>query len=137
MNPILVGVDGSEQAMKAARMAADLAVACQAKLILVYVVPPIAAGAEWMLLPPDLYEELKDAGVKELRRAADVIKQPSAEQVITRGLPAEMLSQLAEERKAAMVVVGSHSRGAIARLLLGSVADRVAHVAHCPVLIVR
>jgi len=56
MNPILVGVDGSEQAMKAARMAADLAVACQAKLILVYVVPPIAAGAEWMLLPPDLYE---------------------------------------------------------------------------------
>ncbi len=46
-------------------------------------------------------------------------------------------SQRAEELDAALVVVGSHGRTGLSRMLLGSVAERVARMAHCPVLIVK
>lgn len=137
MNSIVVGVDGSPPSVKAAQLAADLTVANKAKLVLVYAVAPIGAGAEWMMVPPDLYEQLAKAGERELRRVADVIRQPGAEQLVMNGLPASVLTQVSEERQAFMLVVGSQGRGPVARLLLGSVADRVAHTAHCPVLIVR
>lgn len=54
-----------------------------------------------------------------------------------RGAPAEEIAQLAADLDADLVVVGSHGRRGLSKMLLGSVADRVSHLARCPVWIVR
>jgi len=51
--------------------------------------------------------------------------------------PAEELAQIAADLEADLVVVGTHSRKGIARLVLGSVAEAVVRLAPCPVLVVR
>ena len=56
---------------------------------------------------------------------------------VRRGSVADEIVQLAADFDADLVVVGSHGRRGIARLLLGSVAERVSHLARCPVWIVR
>ena len=53
------------------------------------------------------------------------------------GRPAEQITQLAAELDADLIVVGTHGRKGISRLLLGSVAEGVLRLAHCPVLVVR
>lgn len=56
---------------------------------------------------------------------------------MTRGSPAEELARRAERDDVEMVVIGSRGRRVVARLLLGSVADRLAHISPKPVLIHR
>jgi hypothetical protein len=50
---------------------------------------------------------------------------------------AEEIAQLASDLEADLVVVGTHGRRGVRRLLIGSVAERVVRLAHCPVLVVR
>jgi nucleotide-binding universal stress UspA family protein len=56
---------------------------------------------------------------------------------VVKGKPAQMLVEIADERKADMIVVGSHGRGFWGRALLGSVSDAVVHHAGCSVLVIR
>lgn len=53
------------------------------------------------------------------------------------GQPAEVVVKLAGELGCELIVMGSHGRGAVAGLVMGSVAGRVLHLAHCPVLLVK
>jgi nucleotide-binding universal stress UspA family protein len=53
------------------------------------------------------------------------------------GTPADEIAALAEREQAELIVMGSHGRGGVARLLLGSVAEIVMRKAPCPVLIVK
>jgi nucleotide-binding universal stress UspA family protein len=53
------------------------------------------------------------------------------------GVPAEEIIAAAEEEKARMIVIGTHGRSGLDRLLLGSVAERVIRRASCPVVTVR
>ena len=53
------------------------------------------------------------------------------------GKPPEAIIQIAEERKADLIVLGSHGRTGVERLLMGSVAERVIVLASCPVLVVK
>ncbi|MBM4379962.1 MAG: universal stress protein [Deltaproteobacteria bacterium] len=56
---------------------------------------------------------------------------------VRHGSPADQLLAAAQEKGASLVVVGTTGRGAAGRLLLGSVADRVVHLAPLPVLVAR
>lgn len=56
---------------------------------------------------------------------------------VRRGAPAEHIIQLASHLDADVIVVGTHGRRGISRLLVGSVAERVVRLARCPVLVVR
>jgi nucleotide-binding universal stress UspA family protein len=138
LRKILVGLDGSEGALRAARLGAELATRFEARLVLVYVVPPVA-------LPPDAHGA--EVGILEgVRRAGEQILAQAREQLSAPGLaletrvefggPAETLADLAAAEHADLVVVGSRGRGAVARVLLGSVADRLSHVCGTAVLIV-
>ena len=51
--------------------------------------------------------------------------------------PAVAIVQYAKESRADLILVGTHSRGGVAHLLMGSVAERVVRTAPCPVLTVR
>jgi nucleotide-binding universal stress UspA family protein len=61
---------------------------------------------------------------------------PAAD-VLLEGSPAEKIVQLAEKRRAGLIVMGTRGRTGLKKLLLGSVAERVIGLAPCPVLTIR
>ena len=141
MKKFLVGVDGSEQAMQAVRKAAELASATGARLVLAYAMTPPLYLAELYTGPiSDLESAEQQNGELLLKDAAQVAREAGqeAEVKLLRGNPAVALAELAQDDKAIdLLVVGSRGRGAMASLLLGSVADRLVHLSKKPVLVVR
>jgi nucleotide-binding universal stress UspA family protein len=71
---------------------------------------------------------VKDAALKE---GVDV------KAFVMSGKPAEAIIQIAGEHQADLILVGSHGRTGVERLLMGSVAERVIVLANCPVLVVK
>jgi nucleotide-binding universal stress UspA family protein len=57
--------------------------------------------------------------------------------VLTASAPAPAIVDYATSADIDLIVVGTHGRGAVVHLLMGSVAERVVRIAHCPVLAVR
>jgi nucleotide-binding universal stress UspA family protein len=140
MRRILVGVDGSEASQGAARLAAEIAVRFGARLTLAYVVPNL-------LLPPDAYglnimdveQGNREFAEKVLTRCLADLGEAGvqAETAVLSGPAAESLAEAAVSGGADLVVVGSRGRGAVARVLLGSVSDRLVHICAKPVLVAR
>ncbi len=140
MKRILVAVDGSDTAQKAARMGADIALRFGARLTLVYVVPRL-------LLPPDVYGLTLADVEREHRAYADklvgdaLVKlgEPGVETdtLVLYGSPAEAIAEATAAPDVDMVVVGNRGRGAVARVVLGSVSDRLVHISPKPVLVVH
>lgn len=138
MRRILVGVDGSDASAKAARLAAEIAMRFGAQLTLAYVVPKL-------LLPPDAYGLTVadvDQGHRDYANAllADAMAKlgdagARMEPLVLSGSAAETLAEAAQASDVDLVVVGSRGRGAVARVLLGSVADRLVHICAKPVLV--
>jgi glycine betaine transporter len=60
-----------------------------------------------------------------------------ASTAIAHGYPSQEIVKYAREHKVDLIVMGTHGRGPIGHLLLGSVAENVVRRAHCPVLTVR
>jgi nucleotide-binding universal stress UspA family protein len=140
MKRILVAIDGSDPSLKAARLAADIAVRFGAQLTLVHVVPKL-------LLPPDVYgltlaeveKEHRAYAEKLLQKAVSFLAEPGVDtsSTILYGSPAESIAEEAAANDVGMVVVGSRGHGAVARVFLGSVSDRIVHISPKPVLVVR
>lgn len=139
---ILVPLDGSDEAMAALPYARTLA-APGTELILLSVVPvadEVIAGTGQMLGPADRMTASEDeqarAPLEEiaqgLRDAGHTVRVE-----VTAGDPATRILDIAEERGAAMIVMASRGRGALGRLIYGSVADHVAREATAPTMIVR
>jgi nucleotide-binding universal stress UspA family protein len=87
------------------------------------------------------FEALDEARLAEanalLRSAADALGLDHAQTLVLRGDPARALCELAEERHADAIVLGTRGRGGVKRALLGSVSDHVVRNAPCPVVITR
>jgi nucleotide-binding universal stress UspA family protein len=140
MRRILVAVDGSESSHKAARMAADIAVRFGSKLTMAYVIPRL-------LLPPDVYgltlaeveREQRTYAEKLVGEALVKLAEPgvTVDTQVLAGSPAEALAEAAAAPDVDLVVVGSRGRGAVARVLLGSVSHRLVHISSKPVLVVH
>ena len=73
-----------------------------------------------------------DALIAKAKRAGVRIKS-----LLVKGLPHERIAQAARSNKADLIVIGTHGRTGLAKLVLGSVASRVPTVSPCPVLTVR
>lgn len=138
MKKILVAVDGSKPALKAAQMAHDLAKATGAQLTAVYSVVPMMMPGD---VPFTVVNQVVTAevarGKQVLSEVRDELRDAALKVAELQGSPAETISALAEEEGFDLVVVGSRGRNAVARLFLGSVADRLVHICKKPVLIVR
>ena len=137
LKTIVVGFDDTDPSRRALERAADLAEAFGAKLV-VTSVAPILIGAGRSAGPTDPVdspkkhrEELKDA--RELVEARSI----EAEFVPAVGEPADTIAELADDRDADLIVVGTRDPGILERLLGQSVSERVLHHAHRDVLIVH
>jgi nucleotide-binding universal stress UspA family protein len=139
---ILVGIDGSEPARRAALQARDLARQCGARLTLVIAVEPPSTAA----LPPFDVVTLRGPhpGPEALQAAQAVgdevvadLGADRADLVVVVGGAADTLLAEARRLPADLLVVGARGLGAAERLLLGSVSERVLHGSECPVLVVR
>lgn len=137
---LLVGVDGSEQAQRAADYAANLAEKLGAGLLLVHVVPSVAVPAGAIAFGEQWLQAHRVRGEAILDLLVNRLEKPNlrvSKRLVDVGSPAEVLSDIAKEIGAEMVVVGSTGLNTVTRLLLGSVADRLAHLSPVPVLVVR
>jgi nucleotide-binding universal stress UspA family protein len=137
MKTIVVGFDDTEPARHALDRAADLAEAFGAKLVVTSVAPILltvarsAGPVDSADSPQEHAEQLQDAREQLGERNVD------AEYVRATGEPADTIVELAEQRDADLIVVGTRERGIVERLLGQSVSDTVAHHAHRDVLIVH
>ena len=124
---ILVPLDGSEQAKSALPYAAALA-APNGTIVLLTVVP----SADDLTAEGGPLQTALNLAAGELRAAGQVI-----ETEVRAGDPAQEIVTAAAGGGASTIVIGSHGRGALDRLIRGSVADEVARTATVPVMVVR
>lgn len=140
---ILVATDGSKYSENAAAQAVTIAKQCGGSLVVISVV---ASESESPLdivrleLRKDIIadKELKAAecsikNVQELSEKQGV----NAEGLIMSGSPYEAIVSVAKERKVDLIVVGSHGKTGLDRLIMGSVAERVIMLSPCAVLVVK
>lgn len=131
---LLVAVDLSPASVKALTTAVDLAIQLDAELTVLHVVP-IAAASALAATPEDAGADQDahlDAFVAE--HVGGVL---AAHRGLAQGDPAVEIVRAAHDIGADMIVVGTHGRGGLSHLLLGSVAERVLRDAPVPVVVVR
>src|SRR4051794_3311152 len=135
---ILVAVDGSDQAGWAADVAGRIAGDTGARVTLVHAIPePAALGADYAYAGPGLLAARRDQGEEFLRHARGRLPTGVAvESLLYEGEPARQVIAAAKECGADLIVIGTHGRGVLGRLLLGSTAEWVVRHASCPVLTV-
>ena len=137
---ILVPTDFSEHSAKAVRYGAELAVTFGAELHLLHSVEttPILYGEGDAYLAETDAAQIEVAAVKQL----DELRIEPAESLhvkrkVVLGHTFVEIVQYARDHSIDLIVLGTHGRGAIAHMLLGSVAEKVVRKAPCPVLVVR
>lgn len=138
---IVCAVDGSAAARDAVSVAADLAGALELDLMLLHVATPEAAltvAASPYHVAPASDTELRRAAAARLLDgvATRLGLSPSVERRLEVGDPASVITDVAENRGAAMLVIGTRGRGAVAASLLGSVSAAAVSRSACPVMVV-
>lgn len=133
---VVVPVDFSPESIEAIHVGLQL-VGQPADLHVVHVVidiTPLEAGEVWGVVDPQTRIEQMEKILRE--RLADK-KYAGISQSVVLGEPAHGIAQFAQDRGADLIVIPSHGRTGLTRLLIGSVAERVVRLAHCPVLVLR
>jgi nucleotide-binding universal stress UspA family protein len=136
--PVVCCVDGSDQALAAARVAKGLAERLGLELVFLHVAPSVEQpGVSSIPLGHQRLAEveLEDAEVLVQQVAGDV-GAVDARRRIELGRVAETLISVCEDEGAEFIVLGSHGRGGLKSALLGSVSGAVAAKAPCVVVIV-
>ncbi len=146
MKKILVATDGSPHALKAAKMAGEIAqFQPDASVTIVYVahVPrdPHTVTVYGVDFTPDvpldaMIQKTAEPLLVETKKATGLPENRVTTEVLV-GHPAEEICGLAHREGYDLVVTGSRGLSPIKEILLGSVSDRIAHCAHVPVLIVK
>lgn len=141
---ILVPTDFSGGSEEAVRYAYDLALTLGARLHIMHVLEnPFAPGAFMEMYappPPEYFLNIERQAEEKLRNALTPEQQEQLDVVMTTrlGVPAaEILDRLVEEPRIDLVVMATHGRGGVARLVMGSVTDKIVRSAPCPVLTLR
>ena len=133
---VVVPIDFSDDSLASLQVAKEL-VADLAHLHVLHVLPiwePNEPGVVWEMVDEQSRAE----------HATDALKKKIAEQgladtqaIVRFGDPGHEIADYAREIEAGLIVVSSHGRSGLTRLLIGSTAERVARLAHCPVLMLK
>jgi universal stress protein A len=137
---VLIALDDSAAAAHAVDVGIDLASSLRAEVALVHVIDPSFASARETGISPaallaDADREARQL-LAEFRARLAPLPVPALEFIRT-GKPGHEMIKVANEWPADLIVIASHGRTGVSRLLLGSVAEAVVRHAPCPVLVVR
>src|SRR5687768_4207973 len=140
MTRVLLAMDGSDLARRAAARALEMLGPVEATVVTVARVPvsattggPLFAGDLPAPLQAEEIEGLLESAEDQARNEVAALGV-DAEVAAVAGEPGPELCRLAAERKFELIVVGSHGAGFVRRVLMGSVSGYVLHHAPCPVL---
>jgi universal stress protein A len=139
---ILVPTDFSDCAATAEAMAVDLTRRLGGEIVLLHVLVETPLYGEGLLSGPrvqSVYDAHRKWAEDALeKRSSDLRGQGiKASWRAALGVPYEGIVNIAAEERTEMIVIGTHGRSGLNRVLLGSVAERVIRLAPCPVLTVR
>jgi len=135
---ILLGVDGSEHALRAAKVAGELARKLGSDVWVVACFDPVPAYLgepnlqQAMNLRLQQAEEILNPALEEIGKIPGALRKE-----ILEGPPAEAILHVAQARKSDLIIMGTRGRGQLAGLLLGSQSQKVITHALCPVMLIR
>jgi nucleotide-binding universal stress UspA family protein len=134
VEPVVVGVDGSQESRLALRWAFEYAQMRGAPVdaVIAWEVPP-TYGGDCSFDDADLEKTARGTAEEAIRSVLGGSAPVSLR--VERGHPAPVL--VAASAHAQLLVVGSRGHGAFAGMLLGSVSQHCVHQAHCPVVVIR
>lgn len=141
---ILTCTDFSDASAPALRRAAALAADGEAEILLTHVINPSA------FIPPQAVVQFSDESVTAVKDSlrkqldetratlfADLPAEKVKTAILSHPSAASAITEYADEEAADLIVIGSHGRTGLTRMLIGSVAEKVVRHAHCDVLVVR
>lgn len=144
LKKILVATDFSEPSDAALAYGRELARTFEAQLVVVHVADNLMTraygGDGFVFADPELQHDVEAAAQRHLGALLcdeDRALLGAEPVVLTSNTPAFAIVDYASRRDVDLIVMGTHGRGAVAHLLMGSVAERVVRTAPCPVLTVR
>ena len=144
LRQILLPTDFSGCANYALPYAAAIARATHARILCVHVVEPLvpAVGYTGLADPmpiADISEQLEDSAEREFPRLTDCdeLTGLDVEEIIVHGDAAAEIVRVAGEKEADLIVISSHGRTGLGRMIFGSTAEAVVRHASCPVLVVK
>jgi nucleotide-binding universal stress UspA family protein len=140
---ILYPSDFSPASRPAFRRAVELAKSLRSQLLIVHVMGPAPIIGEGYITPETVEMLLQSQHQLAQRQLRVLVTRAKAAGVrasgllLETGMPHEQIVRVARRKRADMIVMGTHGRSGLTRLLLGSVAARVIATAKCPVLTVH
>jgi nucleotide-binding universal stress UspA family protein len=142
---ILHATDFSSASRPALAKAIALARQNRAALQVVHALPPLAlpVGGDFGYVPAGTYEAIdrraREHAQKQLTALISRARKAGVRTtaVLVDGAPHEQVPRAARRMRADLIVIGTHGRTGISKVLLGSVAERLVRLAPCPVLTVR
>ena len=137
---LLVPIDFGESSSEALEVAVELAMRFHSRLTLVHVyeIPSYVYGG-MTYATADLFAPIEDAAREHLEKTLRVVHKrvPGATSVLRRGAPATEVLDLVERMRPDLVVLGTHGRKGLRRVLIGSVAEKIVRLSPVPVLTVH
>jgi len=138
---VLVPVDGSEQSKRACEFV--FAEFPEATMVLVHVINPIEAGYSAQTAIPtaseEWYDQQRDLAAEHFDEVEATAREHGVETEchIEVGKPTRAIVEFAEDNDIDLVVMGSHGREGVSRILIGSVAETIVRRSPVPVTVVR
>ena len=145
IHKILIAVEDSHYSARATEYGIELAKKLGAEIALLHVnelpvATPYVADPllnEPPIMMPEMVHAQEDASKRLLNKIADSIGEETTIYTFHKiGSPKEEILNTAEEWDADMIILGTHGRTGLDHFISGSVAEKVARKAHCPVLII-
>ena len=133
---ILFPTDFSHTGDAALEMAESIAKSRGAKLLIVHVEepPPVYGGGDWYYGVPEPKQEQL---LEMLQRVVPKDKSIPFEHRLLAGHPAQTIVEVARDEDCSMIVMGTHGRTGLMRMLMGSMAEEIVRKSPCPVLTLR
>jgi nucleotide-binding universal stress UspA family protein len=139
---ILFPTDFSEGSAQALQYAVDMSQKYGAKLYLINVIYDIAKASGWYVphvSVDQMYKDIVEGAKKELEKfgVEELSSLKKLERSVVMGVPHEEIINFVKKNKIDLIIMGTHGRKGIDRILFGSTASQVVRFAPCPVLTVR
>lgn len=134
--PVVIPVDMSAESLAAVDVALQIAASANRIHVLRILHEPHSSHPDALVEAID-HSKWRNAAIKELQASLADEKYADLKLCVEFGDPGHRIAEHADAIRAQLIVMPSHGRRGIKRLLVGSVAERVTRLSHCPVLVLR